>query len=117
MGQTESRPVVRSAFIITRPMIESDGVVGWLGKNDPSVQHWALVLTKYDEPEIKQMWEAQSTIPWGTLFESGGGDNGRTIVSTTEGFRATKQGKWLIHYVGQTTRTDEEVEEEGEAMS
>jgi hypothetical protein len=117
MGCTEScsmeQATMRSVFIISRPMIESDGVMSRLARADPSLGHWALLLSDYDEATIRGMLDGDSIEPWGTLFEAGRNEDGELRADKINDFSGTSQGNWMIYYIGVTSCTDRDVQNEG----
>ena len=118
----------RSVYIVARPITKAkEWSVGFFSDHSFPFCHWGLVVSTYDESELRQHISHQaenryhsSLLPWGTLFELFN-RSGQCMVNVVEDFGWNSclcdWSTFLIRHVGRTQMPDGEIQKHGIAIS
>jgi len=119
-----SKHGVRSVYIVARPVTKA-GYFKPLSEGKLPFCHWALLVSEYDQSELRRHLKSQSedlstspNRPWGALYEITNGD-GVMVLMTNENFGRSFGHDWryaLIAYVGETSLHDGIIYEHGKSI-
>src|SRR5271154_3941083 len=114
----------RSVYIVARPVTKA-GYFKPLSEGKLPFCHWALLVSEYDQTELRQHIISQTGNPsntanrsWGTLYEITNGD-GTMVLMTNETFGRRFGHDWryaLIAHVGKTYLVDSTIYDHGETF-
>jgi len=111
-SQPQNSP--RSVYIVSRPVTKARYLhLSSLSERKFSLSHWALLISPYNEIELKQHIQSQgdSNVLWGSLFEMFNID-GIVDVHVVEDFGQNLPTEWryaFMMHIGKTQLEDKEI--------
>jgi hypothetical protein len=114
----------RSVYIVARPVTKA-GYFKPLSEGKLPFCHWALLVSEYDQTDLRQHIISQTGNPsnranrsWGTLYEITNGD-GAMVLITNDNFGRQFGHDWryaLIAHVGKTCLADSRIYDHGKTF-